>query len=142
MIGKKLKEETKLKMSLSHIGNKSNTGRKLPEEHRKNVSESLKGKKHWNWQGGLTNINHAFRNSFESKEWNQKVKTRDGYKCRIGNKDCCGKLEAHHILSWSKYPELRYNINNGITLCRFHHPLKEAETVCLSPYYQNLITAQ
>ena len=30
-------------------------------------------------------------------------------------------IRAHHILPW-RIVELRYNINNGITLCQFHHP--------------------
>lgn len=42
------------------------------------------------------------------------------YKC-----DRCGKhisedvpqLNAHHIKSFKEYPELRLDINNGITLC-------------------------
>jgi len=81
-----------------------------------------RGENHPNWQGGITPINHKIRNSLESKAWIKSVKLRDGHKCKIGNKDCSGKLEAHHILSWSEYPELRYQINNGITLCHFHHP--------------------
>lgn len=58
------------------------------------------------------------------REWSKNVKKKDGYKCKINNKDCKGRLEAHHILRWRDYPELRYEINNGITLCHYHHLLE------------------
>lgn len=73
------------------------------------------------------------------KNWRKEVIKRDNLKCKIGNKDCCGQLETHHILGWRKYPELRYDINNGITLCHFHHPLKREEEKKLSPYFKDLI---
>lgn len=53
--------------------------------------------------------------------------------------NCKGRLEAHHILSWKDYPELRYDINNGITLCHAHHPRKRDEEAELSPYFQSLV---
>jgi len=37
------------------------------------------------------------------------------------------------------YPELRYEVNNGITLCHFHHPRKINDEMKLSPYFQELI---
>lgn len=40
----KMSEETKRKMSLQHMGNKSNTGRKLSEEHKANIGRGGKGR--------------------------------------------------------------------------------------------------
>lgn len=73
--------------------------------------------------------------------WRAVVWKRDNWRCKIANKDCKGRLEAHHILSYTNYPELRYDINNGITLCHFHHPRKRAEEERLSPYFKELIDA-
>lgn len=52
-------------------------------------------------------------------DWSNKVRKRDSYKCQI-----CGidrKTVAHHIFSYSDYPELRVDVGNGITLCRQCH---------------------
>ena len=73
------------------------------------------------------------------KKWKSAVHRRDEYMCRIGNKDCEGILEAHHILRWSEYPELRYEVNNGITLCEYHHPIKRDEEKKLVPVFRELI---
>lgn len=64
---------------------------------------------------------------------------RDRWKCKIDNEDCLGKLEAHHILRWKDYPELRYEIKNGISLCHYHHPRKIAEEKELIPMFNNLV---
>ena len=72
-------------------------------------------------------------------EWRNKVYLRDNWKCKIGNQDCDGRIEAHHILPWRDYPELRYNENNGITLCHSHHPRKYEDEKRLTPYFQELV---
>lgn len=62
------------------------------------------------------------RNSYGNIKWKQAVLERDNYKCTK-----CGATEdlhAHHIKAFSVYPELRYEVENGITLCRTCH-LKE-----------------
>jgi len=72
--------------------------------------------------------------------WRKGVKDRDNYKCRMETVECSGRIEVHHILGWTRYPELRYNINNGITLCHAHHPLKRAEEKRLIPFFQGLVS--
>jgi len=79
------------------------------------------------------------RNNPEYKQWRQEIFKRDKHICRINNKDCQGKVVAHHILPWADYPELRYNINNGITLCQTHHPRKRVEEKKLMPFFNSLV---
>src|SRR3990167_6850798 len=74
------------------------------------------------------------------KYWMFEVKKRDNWRCQVANDNCKGRLEAHHILSWRDYPELRYQVNNGITLCHFHHPRVRKEEKRLSPYFQDLVS--
>lgn len=81
------------------------------------------------------------RRSYMYAEWRKRVWLRDNFACKIANPDCSGGLEAHHILGYTEFPELRYELNNGITLCHAHHPRKRAEEKRLSPYFQELVSA-
>lgn len=100
----------------------------------------LKGDKHPLWIKDRNLIKRQLeRNNHEYKQWRINVWKRDNYKCKMLNKDCGGRIEAHHILGWTLYPELRYEINNGITLCHLHHPRKKDEEIKLSPYFQELV---
>jgi len=78
------------------------------------------GNKHWNWKGGISVENHRLRRRKEYQRWREAILKRDNYTCRL-----CGykgeKLIAHHIYSFSQYPELRYDVSNGITLCPTDH---------------------
>lgn len=73
------------------------------------------GEDHWNWQGGKEDT----RDSSKSKQWRLAVYKKDDYKCQKCG--CTEKLNAHHIYAWAHYEELRYDINNGITLCEDCH---------------------
>lgn len=59
------------------------------------------------------------RNCSKSKKWIKDILERDGYKCQQCGKDT--GLVAHHIVEWKESIELRFDINNGITLCRSCH---------------------
>lgn len=124
-------------------GNKRN--RELtPEIREKMIALLPRGENHWKWIKDRKKVKTGERslNDPLQKGWRKAVKTRDGWTCKIADENCSGKLEAHHILPWSKFPELRYQINNGITLCHAHHPRKKEDVAKLSPYFQSIVASR
>lgn len=122
-----------------------NKGIPMSEITKKRLSLSLIGKtageKNVRWIKDRTKLKATQkRNDSAYYEWRKQVWLRDNYKCKIVNPDCKGIIEAHHILGWSEFPELRYQLNNGITLCHAHHPRKRSEEKRLSPYFQSLVS--
>ena len=78
-------------------------------------SERISKEKHPNWKGGITQTNSRTQYKREIYAWRLSVFKRDFYKCKhCGSKK---QLEAHHIIEWSKSVELRFDIDNGLTLC-------------------------
>lgn len=77
-------------------------------------------KYHWNYKGGITPENHIIRNSKEIKYWRKQVFERDNYTCQHCNQKG-GVLNAHHIKQFAHFPELRFEVSNGITLCKECH---------------------
>lgn len=65
------------------------------------------------------NTSFVFRDE-KHREWANKVKKKDNFTCQ-----CCGsnvnQLHAHHIEAFNHAPDLRYVVNNGITLCNWCH---------------------
>lgn len=86
----------------------------------------ISGDKHWNWNNGSSRIYKDGYNSFEYRKWRKDVFERDNYTCKFcksnGNNTY---LTAHHIKSFSKYPNLRFELANGITLCEECHKLTD-----------------
>lgn len=79
--------------------------------------------RHWNWKGGITPENQKGRNSIEYAQWRKAVFARDGYVCQVCGKRG-GRLNAHHKKPWAKFPALRYDIENGVTLCENCHKVE------------------
>lgn len=97
LIGKHLPESTKAKMRLSHLG--IHAGAKNPY-----------------WKGGISTQTNLIRNSDEYRRWRELVFRADNFTCcHCGSRG--NKIVAHHILPFATYPELRFNRNNGATLC-------------------------
>lgn len=133
-LGKHLSEETKHKIGVANkakihrplseehkkkIG-VAGKGRIITEEHRRKIGDANRGKKSAAWKGGITPENIRIRNSMEYKAWDKAVFIRDNYTDqKTGTRG--GVLHAHHILNFAEYPELRFDINNGITLSKEAH---------------------
>lgn len=133
-LGKKKSPEARKKLS------QSLTGRRLSPEHVEKMRKIRTGSKHTPetilkirairlkmrgpncpaWRGGISKKNKSERQiameSTEYKDWRFSVFKRDNYTCIF-----CGvhgvQLNADHIKPWSEFPELRYEISNGRTLC-------------------------
>ena len=90
-----------------------------------------RGSDHWNWQGGIHEYNDRERAQVEVKKWRVAVYKRDGFSCQVCG-HVGGKLNAHHIKLWSKHPELRFLVENGVTLCEPCHSLAHNRKVKVS----------
>jgi hypothetical protein len=135
--------EVRLKISLAKKGKMSEEQKLRAGKVFKDYNLTHKRDKHYNWKLDRStlkeNIGNEERRSSKYSEWRKRVYERDSFKCKINSQDCKGRIEVHHILSFTKYPELKYEINNGISLCHKHHPRKRKEEASMSPYFQELI---
>jgi len=117
-LGKTLTEEHKKKIG------KANSGLIRTHEVKQKISNSLKGKfigeLNPMYIHGNSNKNKIIRGTYEYKYWRKCVFERDNYTCQH-----CGisnvYVTAHHIKSFVHYPELRFELDNGLTLCEECH---------------------
>lgn len=114
---------------------------KRDKEKQRGAVASRVGEKHPRWIKDRSQLKdeRKDRGGSLSRDWGRSVKNRDSWKCKMSDDDCCGRMEAHHILSWKDFPELRYEINNGITLCHFHHPRKREDEIKFIPIFQDIL---
>lgn len=106
----------------------------MQETHRKNGLEYVRrnGAKHLRqhvdpsnlrrgplnnkWRGGITPQIMRIRTSPEMRAWRLAVFQRDNYTCQAcGERG--GDKHADHIKPFALYPELRFDVGNGRTLC-------------------------
>jgi hypothetical protein len=76
--------------------------------------------KSFHWKGGITTENHKIRDCIQYELWRNAIFARDNWMCQK-YKIKGGILRAHHINNFSKYPELRFAIDNGVTLSEKAH---------------------
>ena len=85
---------------------------------------------------GKSTIYKKIRQSLEYEQWRTKVFERDLYTCQhcyiVG-----GYLQADHIQPFAFYPELRFDLSNGRTLCLPCH--KKTDTYGVKAWRKTLI---
>lgn len=119
-------QKGKDKLRKQMLGNVINMGRRMSEETKKKIADVHKGKKSHFWRGGITPKHEIIRHSFEYKLWRTAVFERDNYTCIWCGDNHGGNLEADHIKPFALYPELRFAIDNGRTLCIECHKTTES----------------
>jgi len=93
--------------------------------HPERITYGKPGAEHWNWQGGIAEDRSSVRMTPEYRAWRTAVFRRDGFRCvKCRSRD---RIQADHKLRWRDHPELRYDIENGQTLCHEHHVEKTNE---------------
>lgn len=75
----------------------------------------MKGIDNPNFKGGYTPERVKIRNSSEGVLWRKSIFARDNFTCQK-YQTRGGDLVAHHINNFAEFPELRFAIDNGITL--------------------------
>jgi len=144
MVGHECSPETRSKIGAANSIKLK--GRKLSDAHRANMSkERIERWKRWKadpvlmaarkeklskalkgkytgalgsqWKGGVT---QGQRESRPCWAWHDAVLKRDNYTCQICDQ-YGGDMHVDHIKPWAEYPELRFEVLNGRTLCRPCH---------------------
>lgn len=102
-------------------GNKRALGFNHTEEMKNYFSENASGANNPNWKGGTCPERQLAWQRKEYKKWRMMILKRDGYKCVLCG-DTKGRFHFHHIKHWATHKNLRYEISNGVTLCKpCHH---------------------
>lgn len=100
---------------------KFQSGQRCKKCKSRNISERHRGPNSVNWDHSRTMEERIKDRRYpEYYEWRRNVFERDDFTCQI-----CGlrggRLAAHHIQGFAKYPDLRTEVSNGITLCADCH---------------------
>lgn len=103
----------------------------IPRRSRKEACK--KGSEHHLWRGGT-----GFRSDTRYAEWRTMVYGRDNFTCRM-----CGKrgvyFHAHHIFPCRDFADLKYEVDNGITLCVPCHKKTYNKEIYFVDYFKSLV---
>lgn len=124
VLGKHWKVSKKRTLAMKKRYSEAKKGIKFSEKHKEKISISNGG----NGKSDRTNKRYYHLNDAKHKEWRDKIFKRDNWICQTCGKGGC-YLEPHHIKGWSKYPKLRYDVKNGVTLCIECHRLTRKKNV-------------
>ena len=132
----------KIKKTCLYCGSMFQVGRNHMADGRKFCSVMCSGAAHsgsinCNWKGGVSSERDVAKASQAYADWRLAVYRRDHFKCVLCLKHC-DKPHAHHLKRFSDYPELRYEVSNGATLCEPCHK----QTCKLEEQFESLIRSR
>ncbi len=81
-------------------------------------------------------------NDPQYKAWRLSIYKRDKFTCRMPGckkKGFSAKIQAHHIRRWADEPLLRFQISNGITLCKACHQKIEGNEQGYASLFDNIL---
>lgn len=114
--------------------------RKRPTQRvREKLRQANLGSRRYNWKGGITAENVRVRTSLYMKLAREACFERDDYTCQSCGKRG-GKLNAHHIWPFQRFPELKFEVSNLGTLCKechddFHKAAGGHVKVAIGPFF-------
>lgn len=132
--------ETRVFVKMNEFGitrrriSEANKGISKTQEHKDKLSELSKGR--WlgennpKWKGGFYRDSLAKRYDSRYYKWRDEVIRKGDNKCSVCDKtlgitcECCGQkvqMYAHHVKPVKQYPELAFDVSNGILLCYSCH---------------------
>lgn len=79
------------------------------------------GSNHYNWNSNISDEERYAGRHVKHKGWRKLVYEKDWYRCVCCGDKSGGNLVAHHLFDYSTYPEKRFDVENGVTLCRKCH---------------------
>ena len=122
-------KEPVYKQKVSKNISRAMTGKKFSEEHKaalRGPRPHMRGENSASWKGGFVS-DRPQAGLIQYRLWRLDVFERDDFTCALCD-ERGGKLNAHHIRKWKDHPGLRYDVNNGITLCiSCHNKTKQHE---------------
>lgn len=125
--GTVMSDEARRKMSEAAKARPSNRlGKKHTPETRALISQrtrerALRGEACHSFKDGGLAERRGERFSPKYKRWRFDVFARDGFACTHCGDKRGGNLHAHHVKGFADYPELRFSVPNGLTLCMTCH---------------------
>jgi transposase len=106
---------------------------------REKLRDANLGSKRWNWKGGITPDRRRLRTCLDMKLAREGCFERDDYTCRSCRQHG-GKLNAHHIWPFQRFPEWKFELWNLMTLCKrchdaFHNAAGGAVRMAIGPFF-------
>jgi predicted transcriptional regulator len=115
------------------------TREQITERTREKLRAANLGDKRYNWKGGISGERRLERASMYMRLAREACFQRDDYTCR-----CCnergGKLNAHHVWPFQRFPQWKYEVWNLVTLCKschdkFHNAAGGAVHIAIGPFF-------